>query len=133
MLHFEVIKLIVFEATRKRKATTQTVDDLTEGEIRPAPPPPSPTALANEGFGNADDSTDTKFCLHPDDPENFLKLSAALRIIVRHQISDQDINEVDRLLREYTSGLIHVSKKHTFGGFLMHHDFPAVRIKFYQT
>ncbi|KAG0700531.1 hypothetical protein DFH29DRAFT_1001034 [Suillus ampliporus] len=50
--------------------------------------------------------TDAKFCLHPDDPENFLKLSAALHIIVQHQISDQDIENVDRLLREYTSGLI---------------------------
>jgi hypothetical protein len=125
--------LIIFKASRKRKATTQTVDGLTEGEIRPVPPPPAPTAPAYEGLDNTDDSTNTKFCLHPDDPENFLKLSAALRIIVRHQISDQDINDVDRLLREYASGLIRVSKNHTFGGFLMCYDLPAVWIKFYQT
>ncbi|KAG1719168.1 uncharacterized protein EDB91DRAFT_1257863 [Suillus paluster] len=84
LLHFEVIKLIIFKTTIKCKAMTQTVDDLTKGEIcpTPPPPPPPPTASANEGFDNADDSTNAKFCLHPDDPENFLKLSTALHIIV---------------------------------------------------
>ncbi|KIK33735.1 hypothetical protein CY34DRAFT_26988 [Suillus luteus UH-Slu-Lm8-n1] len=85
------------------------VDDFTEGEIHPAPAlPPTRTAPANEGFDITNDSTHSKFCLHPDNPENFLKLSAAVHIIIWHQISDQDIDNVDRLLCEYTSELIHL-------------------------
>ncbi|KAG1846974.1 hypothetical protein DFJ58DRAFT_730304 [Suillus subalutaceus] len=49
---------------------------------------------------------DLKFSLHPDDPDNFLKVCYALRILVRRVICDTEINEADRLHREYTAELI---------------------------
>ncbi|KIO11444.1 hypothetical protein M404DRAFT_127581, partial [Pisolithus tinctorius Marx 270] len=44
--------------------------------------------------------------LHPTDPANFLKLSLAIRILIKHTINDHDIAKADRLLREYNVELI---------------------------
>lgn len=52
---------------------------------------------------------DLKFSLHPKDPANFLKLSAALCILIKHQLSDKDLDEVDQLLRAYCTELLNVS------------------------
>jgi hypothetical protein len=103
------------KATGKRKATSQTVENLLEGQVRPPPPPPtlsgpseSNTSPPNDRFDNNDESTDAKFSLHPDDPAHFLKLSAALRIIIKHQLSNDDLDRVDILLRDYATELIRV-------------------------
>ena len=52
--------------------------------------------------------TQDKFLLHPDDPSNFLKLCAAIRILLRRRLTDSDIDCADRLIREYCTELISV-------------------------
>lgn len=49
-----------------------------------------------------------RFSLHADDPRNFLKLCSALRILIRRCITESDIDQADRLLREYCTELISV-------------------------
>ncbi|KAG0693068.1 hypothetical protein DFH29DRAFT_881751 [Suillus ampliporus] len=90
----------------KHKATSQTVEDSPEGEVHQPPPPPPPQFNQQDAGDDSENLDDLKFSLHPDDPDNFLKLCSALRILVRRVICDVDINEADRLLREYTTGLI---------------------------
>ncbi|KAJ7834061.1 hypothetical protein B0H14DRAFT_2591119 [Mycena olivaceomarginata] len=43
--------------------------------------------------------------LHPDDPKNFLKLSSALKVLVAREITEVDLTESDRLIREYCQEL----------------------------
>ncbi|KIK79291.1 hypothetical protein PAXRUDRAFT_71203, partial [Paxillus rubicundulus Ve08.2h10] len=76
------------KALKKRKATSQIVEDLPEGQVRLPPPPPGdipgpPTEGAPTDEGSAEVIDDDKFSLHPDDPINFLKLSATLRILIK--------------------------------------------------
>lgn len=52
--------------------------------------------------------------LHPDDPAHFLKLSSALKLLLADEITTAEIEESDRLLREYNLGLLHVGL-HCFG------------------
>jgi hypothetical protein len=61
--------------------------------------------------GDVDEPDDEELpsCLHPDDPANFLKLGRAMRILVSREITEQEIEEADALLREYTSELVEVS------------------------
>jgi hypothetical protein len=85
----------------KYKAVVQ----MAEGEVHQPPPQLNHPQDAGDGTENLDD---LKFSLHPDDPGNFLKLCSALRILVRRVICDTDINEADRLIREYNTELIKV-------------------------
>ncbi|KAG1796123.1 hypothetical protein EV424DRAFT_1353275 [Suillus variegatus] len=94
------------KGSKKRKATSQIVEDLPEGSVRPPPPPPQ-SARTTQAV-EADDLEDPKFSLHPDDPANFLKLSAALRILIQRKLSDDDIDRADTLIREYNVELIHL-------------------------
>jgi hypothetical protein len=55
-----------------------------------------------------DDDANMKFSLYPDDPLNFLKLSASLRLLMKHKISDYDISQADQLICEYGTELIMV-------------------------
>jgi len=107
---------IIHQAGKKRKASSQVVEDLPEGQIRPPPPPPAVSFMGmqtpqqdetTEQTGN-DDDANMKFSLHPDDPLNFLKLSASLRLLMKHKISDYDISQADQLIREYGTELITV-------------------------
>ena len=50
----------------------------------------------------------TQFSLHPDDPKNFLKLSAALLILGKRTITSDDVDQADILIREYCTELITV-------------------------
>jgi hypothetical protein len=50
-----------------------------------------------------------KFSLHPDDPQNFLKLSNALIILMKKTLTTEDISTADKLLHEYCVELITVS------------------------
>jgi hypothetical protein len=52
--------------------------------------------------------TQDKFQLHPNDPSNFLKLCAAIRILLRRQFTDSDVDRAERLIREYCTELISV-------------------------
>jgi hypothetical protein len=93
----------------KRKAVSQVVEGVPDGEQRIPPPPANqPHANADEDVGDPNLPHD-KFSLHPDDPKNFLKLCCALRIFVRRRPTDADIDRADRLLREYCTELITVS------------------------
>lgn len=46
--------------------------------------------------------------LHPDDPDNFVKLSTALRLLLARELEEDDIETADELLREYCTELIEV-------------------------
>ena len=57
---------------------------------------------------NIEAEEELKFARHPDDTANFLKLSRALRMLIKHSLSNDDINNADTLLREYCTELITV-------------------------
>ncbi|KIK33063.1 hypothetical protein CY34DRAFT_27105 [Suillus luteus UH-Slu-Lm8-n1] len=86
-------------AEKKAKATQrkQNVEGLPEAQF-----------LNREPDDGNSEPTNNKFSLHPDDPANFLKLSAAFRILIKHQICDHELDHADRLLREYCSELINL-------------------------
>ncbi|KAG1847027.1 hypothetical protein DFJ58DRAFT_843343 [Suillus subalutaceus] len=65
---------------------------------------------------------DPKISLHPHDTAHFLKLSAALRILIRRDLSDDDIDRADALIREYNVELIHL---YGSGAIKNHHHFPT--------
>jgi len=82
---------------------TMVLDDLVdESEPYPSDEVPPTTSASN------DSEEELKFGLHPDDPANFLKLCAALRILMRHALSETDIDNADSFLREYATELIKV-------------------------
>jgi hypothetical protein len=56
-----------------------------------------------------EDDSEQPSCLHPDDPANFLMLSKALRILLAWELTEEQIDEADKLLREYCSDLVDVS------------------------
>lgn len=61
--------------------------------------------------------------LHPNDPGNFLKLCAALKILVsRRLITEEGLNEADELIRQYGLELIEVCLLMWAG--VRHSDFP---------
>jgi hypothetical protein len=93
----------------KRKATSQTVEGLPEGEQR-VPPPPVNHAMPDTDDNILEpDASNDKFSLHPDDPANFLKLSAALRLLVHRRLTDCHIDRAEQLIREYCTELLPVS------------------------
>ena len=55
--------------------------------------------------------------LHPDDPANFLKLCRAIRILIKREISDADLEEADALIRQYCSELVKASRVFGFPKF----------------
>ncbi|KAG1807702.1 hypothetical protein EV424DRAFT_1350598 [Suillus variegatus] len=89
------VKAAAKKASKKCQATSQIVEDLPEGQVWPPPPPPScllPTSeLLTEPAADAAGEEEAKFLLHPDDPANFLKLCAALRILSKRSLCDQDL------------------------------------------
>ena len=89
--------------------TSQVVEAVAEGEQRTLPPPTqiSTTMAIDDDPIDAGTSQD-KFLLHPSDPINFLKLCTAIRILLRRQLTDPDINDADALIREYCTELISV-------------------------
>jgi hypothetical protein len=50
------------------------------------------------------------YCLGPKDPANFLKLASALNIFLSDALTDNQIDEADKLIREYNVELIEVSR-----------------------
>ncbi|KAG1847269.1 hypothetical protein C8R48DRAFT_779257 [Suillus tomentosus] len=107
-------KAAEIRAGKKRKALSQVVEDLPEGQIHLPPPPPAVSSMGmrtpqqdetTEQTGDNDDAN-MKFSLHPDDPLNFLKLSASLHLLMKHKISDYDISQADQLIRKYGTELI---------------------------
>ncbi|KAG1732954.1 hypothetical protein EDB19DRAFT_1831114 [Suillus lakei] len=102
-------------ASKKRKAITQIVDDLPEGQTRPSPPAPGSVPIptsepAEANIGSEEGVGNLKYSLHPDDPANFLKLCTVLCILIKCLLSDEDIDHADRLIHEYNTELIHVLK-----------------------
>ncbi|KAG2142656.1 hypothetical protein BD769DRAFT_1662014 [Suillus cothurnatus] len=90
----EKLHLTAAKQAKKCKATSQTVDNLPEGQAQP--PPPSPgllpgSELLTEPTADPIGREESKFLLHPNDPANFLKLCAALRILSKHTLCDQDV------------------------------------------
>jgi len=93
----------------KRKATSQSVEGLPEGEQRVPPPPVNHATVDAADDIVEPDAAHDKFALHPDDPGNFLRLSAALRLLVRRRLTDTHIDHAEQLIREYCSELLPVS------------------------
>ena len=84
------------------------VKGLPDGEQRVLlAPQHQPEAMPDEHL-NKDEIPTDKSLLHPEDPSNFLKLCAALRVLVRRCITDLDIDTAERLLCDYCTELIPV-------------------------
>ncbi|KAG2046041.1 hypothetical protein BDR06DRAFT_977775 [Suillus hirtellus] len=81
---------------------TSTADNVPPSEVPPM------TDAGDEG------EEELKFGLHPDDPANFLKLSAALRILMRHTLSDADIDSADTLIQQYLYGSNIIKPNHHY-------------------
>ncbi|KAI6025796.1 hypothetical protein F5J12DRAFT_780595 [Pisolithus orientalis] len=64
------------------------------------------TTMADVPDENQQDDIDSKCILHPDDPPNFLKLCAAICLLIGNLISDQEISATDAHLQEYCMELI---------------------------
>lgn len=92
----------------------------------PAPPThtvPAPST-GEENPENEPETADTPFNLHPDDPQNFLKLSGALTLLGKHQIWESEIVESDLLLRDYCTELITV-RHQSVNYFFTHRSFSS--------
>jgi len=96
------------QALKKQKATSQNVEGLPEGQLCGPPHPPGDTTGNLPGDTEMLFIPDNSLSLHSDDPANFLKLSMAICILIKHTIVDDDIDEADWLLREYNTKLIKV-------------------------
>ncbi|KAL4078647.1 hypothetical protein V8B97DRAFT_2021036 [Scleroderma yunnanense] len=60
------------------------------------------------------DKTDGKCILYPNDPANFLKLCAAIHLLIKKTITNEEISSVDVLLREYCMELIQLFRTFLF-------------------
>jgi hypothetical protein len=69
-----------------------------------APGPDNEDAMGTEHI-----NANLKFCLHPDDPANFLKLSTALIILTKTSITSEELVVANNLLWEYCTELIMVT------------------------
>lgn len=73
--------------------------------------PQSKRKKRNKNTTNADDEAAdiaSGANLHPDDPQNFLKLCGALCILVSKSITEPEIDEADSLIRQYCLELVQV-------------------------
>ncbi|KAI6041804.1 hypothetical protein EDC04DRAFT_2892688 [Pisolithus marmoratus] len=61
--------------------------------------------ILDEAVGEQDE-TDSKCILHPNDPSNFLKLCAAICLLIKNTVTDQEVSSADMLLQEYCTELI---------------------------
>ena len=62
------------------------------------------------GTGGPSRYKENGYSLGPNDPANFLKLASALNISLSDKLTDNQIHEVDTLIREYNVELIEVSR-----------------------
>ena len=89
--------------------TSQTVEGLPEGGQR-VPPPPANHATVDVAINIEEpDAAQDKFSLHLDDLGNFLRLSAALHLLVHCQLTDTHIDRAEQLIWEYCTELLLVS------------------------
>jgi hypothetical protein len=95
----------------KRKATSQTVEGLPEGEQHVPPPPVNHTMMVTDDNIIDLEASNDKFSLHPDDPVNFLRLSAALQLLVCRRLTDSDIDRAEQLICKYCTELLPVSPR----------------------
>ncbi|KIO00297.1 hypothetical protein M404DRAFT_29676 [Pisolithus tinctorius Marx 270] len=102
------------KSSKKRKAASQNVEGLPEGKSCGSTDPQEATGNLRENHEAPltpkrpqvpNDGSD-RLNLHPSDPANFLKPSMAIRILIKHAITDDDIDKADRLLHEYNIELI---------------------------
>ncbi|KIN97963.1 hypothetical protein M404DRAFT_31780 [Pisolithus tinctorius Marx 270] len=92
------------KASKKRKASSQDIQDLPEGQL--CGPPPPPGNRIKQLPNDLQMPEDERLHLHPKEPANFLKLSMAIRILIKHTITNHDVDTADDLLREYGRELI---------------------------
>ncbi|KIO00975.1 hypothetical protein M404DRAFT_29181 [Pisolithus tinctorius Marx 270] len=92
---------LYFELAKSKGNPTLSADHVLEN----AAPDNYNADVPGEGIGEQDEA-DSKCILHPDDPSNFLKLCAAIHLLIKHTITDQEISSADSLLRQYCTELI---------------------------
>lgn len=90
------------------------------------------TSIATDSGEHASSQPkDMPFSLHPDDPDNFLKLSEALRILSQYELAFDDVEKADTLLRQYCTELITVRARLVYSSHGAHKvdsgTVPAVR------
>ena len=93
----------------KQKVTLQTVKGLPEGEQHISPPPVNHTTMVMDDNIIDPEASNDKFSLHLNNPVNFLRLSAALQLLVHHRLTDSDIDHAEQLICEYCTELLPVS------------------------
>ncbi|KAJ3536169.1 hypothetical protein NMY22_g6153 [Coprinellus aureogranulatus] len=86
------------KAAKKQSNKRQRTDD--NAPVTPTDPSAPPVAEAD------DDDNLVASCLHPDDPRNFLKLAWALRILMKREIADWEIDQAEELLSSYCTELL---------------------------
>lgn len=63
----------------------------------------------NEMDPSSEPYAQPKVRMHPDDANNFLKLAAALKILLARTVRLEDLGRAENLLREYLEGYLVVS------------------------
>ncbi|KAI0027268.1 hypothetical protein K488DRAFT_74674, partial [Vararia minispora EC-137] len=99
------------QRNRKRTARSLWVDedrDEDEEVFVDAGAQEQQTDLYGDDKDNEEGDTNRGPRLHPDDPGNFFKLSAALNLLLALTIDDASIDEAAALLRDYCIELIHL-------------------------
>ncbi|KAI6036714.1 hypothetical protein BKA83DRAFT_4041526, partial [Pisolithus microcarpus] len=94
------VQTLPSQTSKKRKAVSQVVEGIPEGQLCVPPPPPGsmqmpqdPQMPCKPQMGDEPQTTDNgdQLGLHPNDPANFLKLLLAIHILIKHTITDNDI------------------------------------------
>jgi hypothetical protein len=93
----------------KRKVTLQTAKGLTEGEQHVPPLPVNHTTMVMDNNIIDLEASNDKFSLHLNNLLNFLRLLAALRLLVCCQLTDSNIDHAEQLICEYYTELLPVS------------------------
>ncbi|KAG1832559.1 hypothetical protein DFJ58DRAFT_848009 [Suillus subalutaceus] len=91
------------KAARYRKKVTERLSCNARSELLTTCTADDVPPVADAGDESDKELT---FDLHSDDDADFLKRSAALRMLMHHTVSDPDIDHADTLIRRYTSELL---------------------------
>lgn len=96
-------------STRPRKPSpwTLVVNELEKGEE--LIPDDGQYADDDDAYPDPSQEDPTNEHLHPDDPDNFFKLSHFIKLVLAHSLTSADVDKAEELIRSYCIQLIEVS------------------------